>query len=147
MIVVCIFCMCFEVLYAKYCRSWIQCRKAVVKINISGFLAIALAMERRCFWPPDTLVPPCEIGESYVSGFASINSVAWATSAASFTSSTEMSVLNRNEYWNRSYLRKEFPSAVHIQALIWHLSVSYHGHQLRLQGYVPSSHRRIAESD
>ena len=30
--------------------------------NTFGFFAIALAMESRCFCPPDTLVPPCEIG-------------------------------------------------------------------------------------
>lgn len=31
--------------------------------NISGFLAIALAIDKRCFCPPDTLFPPCEISE------------------------------------------------------------------------------------
>ena len=63
------------------------------KIKISGFLAIALAIESLCFCPPDTLVPPCAIGDVYFSGFVSINSVACATSAASFTSASEISVL------------------------------------------------------
>ena len=40
----------------------IKCGKAVVKDQDFRLLAIALAMERRCFWPPDTLFPPWEIG-------------------------------------------------------------------------------------
>ena len=56
------------------------------KINTSGRFAIALAIESLCFWPPDTFDPPCEIGLSYLFGFASINSVACAICAASFIS-------------------------------------------------------------
>ena len=54
------------------------------KTNISGSIAIALAIDKRCFCPPDTFVPPCAISDLYFSGFASINSVACAISAASF---------------------------------------------------------------
>ena len=53
-----------------------------------AFFAIALAIARRCFCPPDTLLPPWAIGLSYFSFFVSINSVAWAISAASFISSS-----------------------------------------------------------
>ena len=60
-------------------------------INILGFLAIALAIESLCFCPPDTLVPPCAIGLSYYADLVSINSVACAISAASFTISMEAS--------------------------------------------------------
>ena len=57
-------------------------------INIFGFLAIALAIARRCFLPPETLLPPCDIELSYLSSFASINSVACAIPAAFFISSS-----------------------------------------------------------
>ena len=30
-------------------------------MSILGFLSRALAIHRRCFWPPDTLVPPCSM--------------------------------------------------------------------------------------
>ena len=30
--------------------------------NISGSFAIALAIDKRCFCPPDTFPPPCAIG-------------------------------------------------------------------------------------
>ena len=29
------------------------------RMRILGFLSRARAMQRRCFWPPDTLEPPC----------------------------------------------------------------------------------------
>ena len=38
------------------------------RIRILGFLSSARAIHRRCFCPPDTLVPPCSIRESYLSG-------------------------------------------------------------------------------
>ena len=31
------------------------------RIRIFGFFSNALAMHRRCFWPPDTLAPPLAI--------------------------------------------------------------------------------------
>ena len=31
------------------------------RIRIFGFFSRALAMQRRCRWPPETLVPPCSI--------------------------------------------------------------------------------------
>ena len=52
------------------------------KIKIFGSFAIARAIARRCFCPPDTFVPPWEIAVSYLSSFASINSVACAIAAA-----------------------------------------------------------------
>ena len=52
------------------------------KIKIFGSFATALAMARRCFCPPETLLPPCAISLSYFFSFASINSVACAISAA-----------------------------------------------------------------
>ena len=30
-------------------------------MSIFGFLSSARAMHRRCFWPPETLVPPCSM--------------------------------------------------------------------------------------
>ena len=56
-------------------------------------MAIALAIESLCFWPPETLVPPCEISVSYFSGLDSINSVAWAILAALFISPSVASFL------------------------------------------------------
>ena len=64
-------------------------------INILGFLAIALAIESLCFCPPDTLVPPCAIGLSYFADLVSINSVACAISAASFTISHRKPLVHR----------------------------------------------------
>ena len=58
-------------------------------INILGFLAIALAIDNLCFCPPETFVPPCEIGASYFPAFSSMNSEACAISAACLTSSIE----------------------------------------------------------
>ena len=31
------------------------------RMRTFGFLRSARAMHRRCFWPPETLVPPCSI--------------------------------------------------------------------------------------
>lgn len=53
------------------------------KIKTCGCFAIALAMARRCFWPPDTLLPPCAMALSYPSFFSAIKSDACAISAAS----------------------------------------------------------------
>ena len=44
-------------------------------------------MDSLCFCPPDTLEPPCAIGDSYCSSFSSMKSVACAILAARFTSS------------------------------------------------------------
>ena len=63
------------------------------KTNISGSIAIALAIDKRCFRPPDTFAPPCAISDLYLSGFASINSVACAILAASFICSSDISGL------------------------------------------------------
>ena len=60
------------------------------KTYISGSIANALAIDKRCFCPPDTLFPPCAIGELYPSSFFSINSVAWAIDAAFFISSSDI---------------------------------------------------------
>ena len=57
-------------------RFQVKCRKLSSKIKIFGSFAIARAIARRCFCPPDTFVPPCAIAVSYLSSFASINSVA-----------------------------------------------------------------------
>jgi len=59
--------------------------------NISGSIAIALAIDNLCFCPPDTFVPPCAIGSLYFSGFDSINSVACAICAASIICSSDIS--------------------------------------------------------
>lgn len=37
------------------------------KIRIFGFLSSALAIQRRCFCPPETLTPPCPSSRSYPS--------------------------------------------------------------------------------
>jgi len=37
------------------------------KINIFGFFNSALAIQRRCFCPPDTLLPPCSMRVLYFS--------------------------------------------------------------------------------
>ena len=42
-------------------RLEVQRGKLSSKIRISGRLANAREMESRCFWPPETLVPPWEI--------------------------------------------------------------------------------------
>ena len=59
-------------------------------INILGFFAIALAIESLCFCPPETLVPPCAIGDFHTFlAFSSMKSEACAISAASLTSSID----------------------------------------------------------
>ena len=81
-------------------------------IYISGSLAIALAIDNLCFWPPDTFEPPCAIGVSYLSGLESINSVAWATLDAVSTTSLlavlfpyfileSIVPLNNTPFWGR----------------------------------------------
>ena len=47
-----------------------------------GCRARARAMESRCFWPPDTLVPPSAMGAWMPPGSLSTNSLAWASSRA-----------------------------------------------------------------
>ena len=51
---------------------------------------MARAIERRCFCPPETLLPPWAIGLSKPSGLAEMNSVAWAISAACSASASVM---------------------------------------------------------
>ena len=34
------------------------------KIRIFGFFSRARAMQSRCFWPPETLAPPCSMKRS-----------------------------------------------------------------------------------
>ena len=46
-------------------------------------------MESRCFWPPETFVPPWAITESKPSFISEMNSTACAVSAASTTSSVQ----------------------------------------------------------
>ena len=58
------------------------------KINISGFFAKALAIAKRCFCPPETFVPPCEISSLKPFGLSSTNSLAWAIRITSFKSSS-----------------------------------------------------------
>lgn len=57
------------------------------RISIFGFFNMALAMHKRCFCPPDTLLPPRSIHVSYLSGICSINSSAQAYLQASMHSS------------------------------------------------------------
>ena len=45
-------------------------------------------MHRRCFWPPETLVPPCSMYVSYFWGKRWTNSSAWASLHASTSSSS-----------------------------------------------------------
>ena len=68
------------------------------KIKIFGSFAIALAIARRCFCPPETLLPPCAIALSYLSSFASINSVACAISAAFLISSSVASSFPKRRF-------------------------------------------------
>lgn len=42
------------------------------RISILGCFKSARAMHSRCRWPPDTLLPPCSIHVSYLSGSRSI---------------------------------------------------------------------------
>ena len=48
------------------------------RIKILGFLSNALAIQRRCFCPPDTFVPPCSIYVSYWLGNVSTKESACA---------------------------------------------------------------------
>ena len=58
--------------------------------KITGaFLSIALAIESRCFCPPESLTPFSPITVLCFSGSASINSFAAANSHAFFTSSSD----------------------------------------------------------
>ena len=50
----------------------------------------ALAIDKRCFCPPETLLPPCAIGSLYFLSLSSINSIACAISAASFICSSDI---------------------------------------------------------
>ena len=65
-----------------------RAEKLSSKIKIFGFFRSARAMPRRCFWPPETLLPPCAIGLSYFSSFSSIKSSACAILAARRISSS-----------------------------------------------------------
>ena len=56
--------------------------------NISGSIAIALAIDKRCFCPPDTLFPPCAISELYLFYFAIMNYSACAILASFIISSS-----------------------------------------------------------
>ena len=49
------------------------------RIRTFGFFSTARAMQRRCFWPPETLVPPWVMKVSYLSGKVWTNSSAWAS--------------------------------------------------------------------
>ena len=53
-----------------------------------GLRSRARAMVRRCFWPPDTLEPPCSIQVLYLSGKRSMNSSAQASFATRMHSSS-----------------------------------------------------------
>ena len=58
--------------------------------NISGSFAIALAIDKRCFCPPETFPPPWAISSLYFFSFESMNSVACAISAASIIFSSDI---------------------------------------------------------
>ena len=58
------------------------------RISTLGLRSRARAMVRRCFWPPDTLVPPCSIQVLYLSGKRSMNSSAQASFAMRMHSSS-----------------------------------------------------------
>ena len=64
---------------------------------------MALAMDRRCFCPPETLVPPCDTGDLYFSGLVSINSVACAKDPEIFIFDDSFSAL---DFKTDSQLRK-----------------------------------------
>jgi ABC-type antimicrobial peptide transport system ATPase subunit len=53
---------------------------------MGAFLTRARAIERRCFCPPETFIPPCATSVCMPSGFVEMNSVTWAMSAANFNS-------------------------------------------------------------
>ena len=48
-------------------------------------------MDRRCFWPPDTFVPPSAMGAWMPPGSFWTNSLAWARSSAWRTASSDAS--------------------------------------------------------
>ena len=58
------------------------------RIRMRGFFSSARAMQRRCFWPPETLLPPCSMWVWYLSGKRSINSSAQACLQASSISAS-----------------------------------------------------------
>ena len=58
------------------------------RMRIFGFLRSALAIQSRCFCPPETLVPPCSIKVSYLLGKEDTKSSAWASLQASMSSSS-----------------------------------------------------------
>ena len=91
-------------------RFQVKCRKTVVENKDFGSFAIARAIARRCFCPPDTFVPPCAIAVSYLSSFASINSVACAIAAA-FSISASVASSFPKRRWMRS-----FPRTAHLSA-------------------------------
>ncbi len=70
-----------------------RAEKLSSKMYSSGFLTRARAMERRCFWPPEKLVPHCATKEFKPSGSERIKSPAWATSAACISCSSVASAL------------------------------------------------------
>ena len=63
------------------------------KIRICGFLRNTLAMDSRCYWPPESFTPLCPISVWYSSGRFMINSWALARFAALTTSSSDASGL------------------------------------------------------
>ena len=68
------------------------------RIRIFGFLSSARAMQRRCFCPPETFVPPCSICVSYPSGNCVMNSSACARRHASSSSASVASGLPQRRF-------------------------------------------------
>ena len=65
-----------------------RAEKLSSKMYSSGRFTRALAMESRCFCPPEKLAPPWATKESSPSGRERMKSPAWATSAACISSSS-----------------------------------------------------------
>src|SRR5699024_11220808 len=81
--------------YTSYCYHavnfsfFFQAEDGIRYRNVTGVQTCALpifsarAIHSLCFWPPETLEPPCSIQVSYLSGNCWINSSAWASLQAS----------------------------------------------------------------
>ncbi len=59
----------------------------------SGRFTSALAIASRCRWPPDTFVPPCEMGASRPPSISATKSRAWAVVSACQSSASVASGL------------------------------------------------------
>ena len=80
---------CFRALRSALSVAKSRALKLSSNISTSGFFTRALAMQIRCFCPPETLAPPWAISLLRPSGLSLINSIAWAISAAFIRSPSE----------------------------------------------------------